>query len=269
MSTSTAASTPRPQSQNQANKFSSGWYKLPDELKLHVLRYALPVDQHYTYQDFNRSLRYAGMQHDHFETAVFPFLACPRLSSLASEYLYSHNTIQLWPTFPKPTFLPYVAMRHCIRNLYVHVKRDINDFEFLAKLADGSTAFQRLRDLEINIGLPPYNARGKFYEFYSTMDPIQFDAKVLRVRYEHDRVPHRLTPVRFRDAMETYIFDKLTLQCPLGKRLRLSWTRWFSSDYISDAEDNRKYVNTFHPTNWSAFWRRTTVKTVEIENIGK
>jgi hypothetical protein len=83
-------------SQPQTPTFLTNWNKLPDELKLHVLSFALPVDQHYSSVDFSVALRRwsSGQVHD-FETRLLPLLACSKLASMAYEIYYKQNTMHI------------------------------------------------------------------------------------------------------------------------------------------------------------------------------
>jgi hypothetical protein len=74
------------------NTFLTGWRSLPDELKLHILRYVLPSGKTYTEYDF-RSRKYYREDPEDLKKLLYPLLSIEQCKMMALEVLYSQNTI--------------------------------------------------------------------------------------------------------------------------------------------------------------------------------
>lgn len=70
---------------DQTTPFLAGWTKLPDELKLEVLRHTLPRDVEFSL----KWVRPQAQQEDDLLERCIPYLACPPLAAFALKVLYS------------------------------------------------------------------------------------------------------------------------------------------------------------------------------------
>jgi len=90
---------------DQPDLFLEGWRSLPDELKLHVLSFALPSSIMIHGQIFNKvhiqHVLHGGLSHlshahaPRLNSIVLLFLATAEMSQLATEVFYKQNTVDL------------------------------------------------------------------------------------------------------------------------------------------------------------------------------
>lgn len=152
--------------------FSDGWRKLPDELKLMILAYALPhglvcistyFDRYQMDQECGKVLGldppaiplktqpndYMGS----FEANVLPLLACPEIRCLVYEVFYGQNTMKLHRIYASDVSFPPRSIGIFVHSVQLHVTVGAEGYTVLEKLANGGLGMQNLRSLDINIGI--------------------------------------------------------------------------------------------------------------------
>jgi hypothetical protein len=152
--------------------FVQGWRKLPDELKLEIIRHALPSGMPFNANFFKGELpqsikniiesrlqRYphdstvARIVHlDVFRRSLIPLLACPETASFVDEALYTQNSFNLCvsPLLPSPAILGFIRHVH----MYATVPGEwglSGWWDVLMKIADGSLGLSNLHVVEIEI----------------------------------------------------------------------------------------------------------------------
>jgi hypothetical protein len=174
-------------SQPQNPTFLTNWNKLPDELKLHVLSFALPVNQCYDAVDFsvvlrNQSGAYGTRVHD-FETRLLPLLACSNIASMAYENYYKQNSMWFHPSaglgsglIPPANILPFV------RRLSLCVRYDLKGLEFIVKLGSGDIGFANLHHVEIFIEYDQ-DLPDVVNNFFNAMQIVEMPTRSLHVIY--------------------------------------------------------------------------------------
>jgi hypothetical protein len=73
----------------------AGWLKLPNELKLHILRHALPDGETFDCEYFRVPRCRFDRDPNRCDTYVLPLLCIPDLTGLVTEVLYGQNTISI------------------------------------------------------------------------------------------------------------------------------------------------------------------------------
>jgi hypothetical protein len=221
-----------------ADPFLQGWRKLPDELKLEIIRHALPSGITFSGRFFKkesipslidlknephryssddplaRALQYANI----FEKALFLLLACSETVSFVNEAFYTQNTFELFDD----RLLPLPAARSFIRHatLSGNVSRW---WDLIVKFADGSLDLSNLHVVEIDIGFSGINWLQKMG------DPkgIRFQTRKLRLSYRHGVTnslfcgPGR-TSLKTMDRVEIGLLSELSIVADRG----LKGDRW-------------------------------------------
>jgi hypothetical protein len=165
----------------QPASFSAGWRKLPDELKTHVLRYALPqavdinADNLAVTPRFRRSIS--------FETYIMPLLTCPETTGIATELLYKHYTVCI-KHFGDHGGLQYPSpkLNSHVRRLRIHIALSVKNLSFLQKLSEGHLGFPNLHYVALHLkGLAPeYEIT---FKSICAMKPIVMRTRVMEVQY--------------------------------------------------------------------------------------
>lgn len=156
--------------------FLDGWRKLPDELKLMVLGYALPHNLDFTSFSFsktraareyrkhmsstqgrisNRSRFYDGMQI--FQTDVFPLLACGEIRHLVFEAFYNRIRMVFFGNPLSRSRFPPSSVSGFVRLVLIPIKPSSEQYADLEKLANGALCMQNLKDLKIHISFERKN----------------------------------------------------------------------------------------------------------------
>jgi len=202
-----------------STNFVRGWDKLPDELKLAVLRHALQHDRPLRARSFVQHKRYElstsesiwdaahlGIELElepepessYFKTTVLPFLACPTIAQLAHEAFCTQNRFMLEPHI---NLLPPLSARNLIRHMELDVKATVSEIDWLLQVAATSHSFTNLHLIEITV-------RGSFRDMPETIStmlskhsPIGFKTKRLVIRYRHD-CSGAPWPIRLLDSLE-------------------------------------------------------------------
>jgi hypothetical protein len=131
----------------------SGWFTLPDELKVEILRYTLPRGLNYTASIFNAHGP-TFVPHDEYivsvaavlyQNVVVTLLSLPAIRHLVAQVFYEQNTINVkyrefyqyhGSILAQRTLLPPVHDRHLIRHLEVDTRQvDTETIRSLQRLA--------------------------------------------------------------------------------------------------------------------------------------
>jgi hypothetical protein len=225
-----------PKMSTATTSFLNGWRTLPDELKLEILRYALPCDETFKSLQFskakieerqdkspNRPLaRWVWM----FQSEVVPLLTCSETRDLAPEAFYSQNTMELdqfaWMPlqYSPPSIRPHI--RSIKMNVMFHNKNGIARLE---KLATISHNLPNLRSIEVEV-----KGNDSKVEALASFQEMAFNTKQLRVLYRHHRQnPHASIPEPT-DPCEMALLSLLTV-LPRGKDVQQRLERLSYPDY--------------------------------------
>jgi hypothetical protein len=176
-----------------ATPFLDGWRKLPDELKLTILRHALPSREEFGSLSFNKAEVYleCRLLYDcgedyfsdaslpRFQTNVMPLLVCPEIRHLASEAFYAQNTMRLGGVlYPRPSVWAFV------RRVHLTLPNRSRDCAMLEILANATSRVENLHTIDLDI------VRGNSL---GQMRRTEFNAKQLHIKYTlvHARKPAR------------------------------------------------------------------------------
>lgn len=194
---------------SQTSSFIQCWQKLAEEIKLQIIRLALPSNLEFGAVDFDDqeeseewhfrpampdgielSLEDHGKKdvrgsRDLFNTHVLPFLACPTISHLATEAFYTQNTIRFRVEKDLSIRLPPHPLRKYVRTLAGEVSHRPGELDALARVARDETGFSRLQVVNLTVA----NDEDKneewvaFHEALKAIQPIHFRAKKLILTY--------------------------------------------------------------------------------------
>jgi hypothetical protein len=162
------------------NAFLAGWRSLPDELKLHVLRYVLPSNETYSESDF-RGCKY-------YPTNFLSLLSVEQCKDLALEVLYGQNTVYITHsraenTLPGTEWPPKYVFQHIksIELYFRHIGSSILDL--LRNIVDGTANIAHLHSLKLHIcsGCLNIDSRNAF----AAIEVMEFPTRVLEVKYRH------------------------------------------------------------------------------------
>jgi hypothetical protein len=166
--------------------FLTGWHNLPDELKILVLRYALPSGERFSRHDIwhgtpkedSRSKKGKTL----FAIGVIPFLACDEIASMATEVVYSQNTLCInisciHQNKMTPVKMPPRTVRQHVRSILFVLGVEPFSVETLQKLAE--LGFTNLQCVDVEI-------EGFKWGLISSMGRIKIPTQMLRVHYRHD-----------------------------------------------------------------------------------
>ena len=137
--------------------FRDGWRSIPDELRVEILRYALPSNENLCVTEFNCLLRcprakLPSAPNSCFDTHVVPLLAVPEIAGIVQEIFYAQNTMWLntSPTESYPRHLPY-AMGNFVRQMKLEFALSVAKLRLVrSAMADG-VAFPNLDQVELII----------------------------------------------------------------------------------------------------------------------
>jgi hypothetical protein len=174
-----------------STSFLRGWNTLPDEMKLHILKYTVPSDYTYYASHFQRDGGYRSYKAlSALEKIVYPLLSIDEIKGLVLEAFYSQNTMAIKYGVPDDRveyqrllksplarrfgllavkrvgshvgrvtmYLPPLPINNFVRHLKIYIACcDVQALDFLARLAEGKLGFKRLRSVHIVLqgGLPP------------------------------------------------------------------------------------------------------------------
>jgi hypothetical protein len=199
----------------QLPAFITGWRKLPDELKLKVLEYALPAKieaKHmqlinYGLERYGSNFRFQRRGWEPSKT-IWSLLACPEMSGLAMEALYHGSIMAVW-VFPKDgTFdLPPISVHRRVQHLQIILGLSAGSFDILARLAN---IFPALKQVDISIqqlSLMTPEMRKAIHEALDAAPSISFNTKALRVDYK----PWSFINGPGLDGIQEPLFEKLAM----------------------------------------------------------
>lgn len=198
---------------NSAPSFVEGWRKLPDELKVAILKHALPSGKvfrmaafHETFVQSRKKSLYPDNLYDAriiFSNQVLPLLACPEISTLALEVFYAHNTLRLVPSLRRqaPSGLGML-----IRHVFMSMPMGQTGYECLKRLSNGSLGLHNLAVIEIVIADFAESKAKWTLTVFPPVNTFRLQAKKLIVTCKHLKyLPSQ------KDPRETDMLDKLTL----------------------------------------------------------
>jgi hypothetical protein len=166
-------------SSQQAALFLTGWRKLPDELKTHILGYALPQAVAFNADTFAVTPR--NRRSTTFETFIMPLLACPETISIATELLYKHFTMCIKHSrhhgglqYPSPT------INADVRRLHIQIPLSVKNMHFLRKLGEGHLGFPNLHHVGLQLNGLTFMGQTTFNAICDK-EPIVLRTKVLKV----------------------------------------------------------------------------------------
>ena len=132
----------------QTSLFLQGWNKLPVELKLGIIRYAVPSSETLTRVQFDRHHHGMMRKGSNFATEVMPLLACPPIAQIAMEAFYTQNTINLRRQM---FFLPPQRFDTFLRHIKTSVALEVWNFRAMAGFFAGGVRLSNLHTFEIVI----------------------------------------------------------------------------------------------------------------------
>ncbi|KAH7392092.1 hypothetical protein DE146DRAFT_757839 [Phaeosphaeria sp. MPI-PUGE-AT-0046c] len=186
-----------------------GWQKLPDELKLEIIRLALPADLQFGAVDFDdgkESEQWDPMpampnglelspedcgkknvrgSKDMFDTQVLPLFACPTISYVAIEAFYTQNTMRFRVEKDLSIRLPPRPVREYVRSLAGEVSHRPGELAALERVAHDDAGFSKLQVVILTIANKDDKPKewDAFHEALKAIDPILFKAKKLIFTY--------------------------------------------------------------------------------------
>jgi hypothetical protein len=157
----------------QPTNFTANWRKLPDELKLNVLRYALPINATFSASDFQKPRRKPNPDQPTFQYSVLPLLASPELAGLALEVFYTQNTFRITFDADYHALCPPRSVCEHVHRIHIVIQACAEAFEALcAGLAGGGGLdFANLlhAELEIDGAFSRDESVLKIYKLVSTV----------------------------------------------------------------------------------------------------
>ena len=194
---------------DQPSTFLQGWHKLPDELKVMILRYAVPYGETFSSVNVNKSAldqecrrvarhgpsRFRWQQEKidqlrKYETHVMPLLTCPETAGLAAEIFYAQNNMVLRSMGDRAFWRPPSNMLPFIRSVETSVVVSNSMFEFFARdlsaLSQLTLGLPNLRNLIlVVVAHDYYGERTKFVDSVNAMAPIALNTRRLDIRFQH------------------------------------------------------------------------------------
>jgi hypothetical protein len=196
----------------QLPAFITGWRKLPDELKLKVLEYALPTtikSEHirrmkYGLKRYESDFRIQERGWEPSKT-IWSLLACPETSGLVMEALYHGSTVAVWVSPKDGTFeLPPASVRHHVQHLTISLGLSVGSTDTLARLA---SVFPALKQANIKIHawtIKTLAMRKAVQEALDAAPSIHLNSKTPSVDYWKGDISGS-------DGFQKPLFEKLTL----------------------------------------------------------
>lgn len=175
------------------HQFLIGWRKLPDELKVEILGYALPSGDYLLPNPFRRELyrRDSVCLRNH----VRPILACPEIAALGLEVLYKQNVLFFDNIYKEePLLLPPKPLRKHVHCWYAQLNIEQVGSSNFNMLATNQAGFPAMKSITLFI----QGIRSQDQELtditastrlrLSDMDTIRFNTKELKITYNtwHD-----------------------------------------------------------------------------------
>jgi hypothetical protein len=165
------------------SKVLAGWKKLPDELRLSIVRHALPSDKTINDTDAQElTIEDASGDRQSFMEEFIVLLYCPATSALAVEALYSQNTVSI--TCKDHMRLPPEAIRRFIRRVQFQMLLSRPDLDGFAAFCSEQATFSGLCRIDLTI-----THKGKREEraadIIEGLDPLFIRAKEVHLCFRH------------------------------------------------------------------------------------
>lgn len=231
--------------------FLRGWTKLADELKLEIIRHALPANEIMSYIQFHPKHREDTVQTMSnmgggreevpkewflFDGEVLPLLACPPIALLAREAFYTQNTFTVggnssWFSMREgESFVGPLAskVRPHVRRTVLKLSPYARNIEAFAKIASW---YPNLHECHIDFDcwhLLREEGRASFREFVTQMGPIELTTRKLVLQYRADPGYYKPseTGMSPHAELEELFMSKITIAVPEGKDRTESWERF-------------------------------------------
>jgi hypothetical protein len=197
-----------------SSTFLECWSSLPDELKLHILRYVLPSNENYREYDF-RSWKYSQENTGDLKKLFYPLLSIGHCKHLALEVLYSQNRICIWhePELPGTIWPPKHVFQH-IRSIELSFKHmGTSILDLLRTIADGTAGFRKLHSMKLDAS--SQSDMADFHKTFAAIDIMEFPTRVLEIEYKHWTATVPIEGYGFGklyDTFEMALLDKFTVQ---------------------------------------------------------
>lgn len=131
---------------NLDSRFAEGWKKLPDELKVRILRYNLTVDEPIHYCRTTGGWPWGQVLLPHY--LLMPL----EIAGIAHEVFYKTNTFFLKPGRSNASFrYPNLPNNQYVRRLVFQVKPERPHWKYVPKLASGEYGFANLDYVQIQL----------------------------------------------------------------------------------------------------------------------
>jgi hypothetical protein len=191
---------PNAASLRHTSAFVLGWGKLPDELKLEIVRHALPRDETVSGRFFNKKLnkidraRFTTRKFpvsdasiaselellEQYDTTFLSLLACPETAKFVHEAFYTQNVMRL--THPSTPMLPPPSVRGFVRNVKLYADTSTSWWYTVTMVANGEAGFSNMSVVEIEL-----DARPEWRYRLNRVLELSFHTRELQVSFWHGR----------------------------------------------------------------------------------
>jgi hypothetical protein len=165
------------------SKVLAGWKKLPDELRLSIVRHALPSDKTISYTDVPElMIQDSTGDRQQFMEEFIVLLYCPATSALAVEALYSQNTVSI--TCKDHMRLPPEAVRRFIRRVQIQMLLTRPGLDGFATFCSEQATFSGL--CRVDLTITQQEKRGErtaITELVEGLDPLFIQAKEVHIQF--------------------------------------------------------------------------------------
>jgi hypothetical protein len=214
---------------------AQGWRKLPDELRLQIVRLALPSGKTYYGQYFNKGLCLPLVSHwskqlfqtpdsrtpghvenlEVYSKSLLPLLANPDTARFVQEAFYSQNIFDLCNMIKAS--LPPQSVLHFVRHVKLHQNYFGGWENIVNKVASGTTDLSNLHLVEIELDF--WDESRSFLE---VVPGLSFLTRALRVSYAHYRIS--ISDAEPLDPLEEQLLAKFSIAWD-GKQVHERWER--------------------------------------------
>jgi hypothetical protein len=241
----------------------ANWRKLPDELKVYILKYLVPTGGHYSAQDFVKWTDMSLFQE--VWNMVMPLLSLPEIFDLVVELFWGQNTMCIHerrahkPKRSTVLYPPHYSWVY-IRRLRLSLGDGALDEGALHDVARTARGFTHLCHLTLIINDTKYS-RGFAFGTLPLPPTVTFSTRRLEVEYHHTNVFYNdisIGPLSQCDPVEEPLLNSLSLAGAGGADVMETWIRYQWAGCIGEGEQ----VEVWH----SGYWRkRMTRKIFEIK----
>jgi hypothetical protein len=220
--------------------FAANWRKLPDELKLKVLRHALPSNKTFSELAFKKRKRRSTPEQGIIRRDVLPLLACPEIADLALEVFYVQNTFRImfaadYSALCHAPLCPPPSVRKHVRRVNVIIHACADAFEALraALASGGGLGFPNLHYVELTIN-GTFSCTESAVEIYQSVSTVLISTRMLKVTYyrcSFDYVWHLTGEAwveqhRLEMFLEKVVMGKVEM-VNRDKKAREKWLRYY------------------------------------------